>query len=438
LNFNNPIARATQPFFSEGSGLRSVRDSDALGRQWQKNSNVSAQNQGVLRVLEKMQRDINRIRRRVLPAIPAQQEMFFPFKVYQPSNLGAYVGMTVPMYVDQAFNPSDQVHFGIPKSCVVTDTNTPTNLAANPPTVSIADTWRFFCVRSGIIEYRPIYSLMGFFAPEYNLPQDVPSDPNNWALKSTDSDEAHGFIFNTDGVGTWQSLSTFDENPYSLISPNVPQVCVIGITPNGTTGFSVQLWINIAPDTVSNFASFSLYGIVQQESAFDQIFWWQSGQDIIPVAEVYFDVSNNFYPYQFLFDHVSNRYNPGDGNFNGKQGALENFRGRFNGNIVAEGGVGNPSDLLSQLFYPGDVIIVSNFGNVAGTFYPTWARLLFTGSSPAFISDWSTATTESLQFVPGEAYQATWFDSNWTVIDLAADPYTVYQALQSLGWPGPG
>lgn len=65
-NFNAPIPRAKQPTYHEGSALRSVRDSDANAKQWQKNKQVVKSLNGAIQAIEQTQKQVNALKRRII------------------------------------------------------------------------------------------------------------------------------------------------------------------------------------------------------------------------------------------------------------------------------------------------------------------------------------------------------------------------------------
>jgi hypothetical protein len=66
VNFNSPLPRATQPFHHEGSELRSVRDSDSNSKLWQKAAIGQRQNNQYGEAIERITRELGRLRRRVV------------------------------------------------------------------------------------------------------------------------------------------------------------------------------------------------------------------------------------------------------------------------------------------------------------------------------------------------------------------------------------
>lgn len=63
---NSPIPRAPQPRFSQGSSLRSVRDSERPDRLWSKDKQTSEAVGAIHRELFKLRSELGRLRRRVL------------------------------------------------------------------------------------------------------------------------------------------------------------------------------------------------------------------------------------------------------------------------------------------------------------------------------------------------------------------------------------
>lgn len=64
MQFNTPIARTGLPKFHESSGQRSLRDSDAVPRQWQKNQITAGQTASLVENIKYLQQQLNRLRRR--------------------------------------------------------------------------------------------------------------------------------------------------------------------------------------------------------------------------------------------------------------------------------------------------------------------------------------------------------------------------------------
>jgi len=387
----SPLPRSGVARYSEGANLPqvSVRDDRQNSKQWIKNELVARQADILAAGVNRLSQNFAKLRRYKTPVIQSF-ENYFPFKIYQPSNIANFIGQTAPMFTNNLA--------GSPTPCTITASNIPTNLAAMPPTVSVADTWRFFAVRSGLVEFRPIYNFLGFVADSgpgtsYGL---APFDPNNWGTKFGSGQTSQYSIANLDGVGFWESKTGFDDQ--TAISQNVP--CVIGITPTGSNFVSVALWIQIDPDSVSSiYPTIALFGNAQTNNSSLPESSFYPGPLAIPIGEVWISSDlSQFVPYQEVFDHITNRYPPGNGNFigNGNQlnspvGTVANIRGTW---AVAYDGVDLPtptilpSDLSSQLFYPGDEIIFFDELGALPPFHVPWqGRYIFIGSSPAFISD---------------------------------------------------
>jgi hypothetical protein len=398
------LTRSNPHGFFEGSNLPqvSVRDSRQTGTQW-KNTKVLDFN---LRALASAVANIinqdNKVRRRILPAIESV-EYFHPFKIYQPSNVASFIGQMTTMFTTTA-GPGIQ--------CMIVGPTTPTNLAASPPVVSTADSWRFFAVRSGTVEYRYIYSFV-LGATGFNS---VPLDPNNWGVKYAGSDLGYG-ITNTDGNGTFEYGNSFDTDTDATINPPL----VIGIMPDGTDPISCSLWIQITADTASDDVSMAVNGMANNLTG-ETVTYPNGGPLLIPVGELQIPLNLTQVPYQFLFDNVNNRFPGGNGNFGGNsQGTILNIRGTFSGYAQPDGppNIFSPADLNTQLFFPGDIIIVNDVGATDSAQTIGTLTYLFIGPQPAF-------SVNAADWVGWSVWQGpTPFDSdpNWLQISSVTQYY---------------
>lgn len=66
MNFNNPRSERKMPRFHEGSQLRSVRDDDNNSKQWQKNQVTTKQGGSHDQVINVLQGQVARLRRRIV------------------------------------------------------------------------------------------------------------------------------------------------------------------------------------------------------------------------------------------------------------------------------------------------------------------------------------------------------------------------------------
>jgi hypothetical protein len=64
-SFTNPIGRVSRQLYHESSRLRSPRDSDVVQRAWRKNSTLELQVAKACQAIEQIQRELNRLRRRI-------------------------------------------------------------------------------------------------------------------------------------------------------------------------------------------------------------------------------------------------------------------------------------------------------------------------------------------------------------------------------------
>ena len=80
MSNTNPIPLRTLPHFNEASAQRSLRDSDAVPRQWKKNSQTNAQIRSVSQNVHHIQRQIDRMRF-YKGSGTEPQTIYYPFKV---------------------------------------------------------------------------------------------------------------------------------------------------------------------------------------------------------------------------------------------------------------------------------------------------------------------------------------------------------------------
>lgn len=80
MSNTNPIPLRTLPHFNEASAQRSLRDSDAVPRQWKKNGQTNAQIRSVSQNVHHIQRQIDRMRF-YKGSGTEPQTIYYPFKV---------------------------------------------------------------------------------------------------------------------------------------------------------------------------------------------------------------------------------------------------------------------------------------------------------------------------------------------------------------------
>ena len=78
---SNPIQSRQLPSFRESSAQRSVRDADALGRQWIRHAETNAQVFSTTRSIEAIQRQLSNLKRRF--GSTEQTTTYFPFQILQ-------------------------------------------------------------------------------------------------------------------------------------------------------------------------------------------------------------------------------------------------------------------------------------------------------------------------------------------------------------------
>lgn len=383
--FNQPIPRARQPHFSEGTALASVRDDRNNSKQWQKNDTIKDQNNAVTLALTSMQQQLNKLKRRQVGYSPQQNEVFYPFKIYQPPQSAfPATGIIQGTIFDTNANPSP----------INIDSSKPTNFGSSPPTVNpTTDYWRLWLVRNGQTEIRPFYSsidsgftgfdgngsannfasqrevffgtdtITPFRAAPYNAPiGKLPkSEPGTYDSTNDDSGVGNG-VFYTNGE---TDNSYPDQYLYS-------GVIVVDGTFDGLSEIFYSLWIEITPDT--DDSQIPLARIKGFRFTNDPDIGYSTdvlptfSPFIIPVGQILnFASTSNPSVVQGLNSHCFNRWSSSMfcSNTNGAPptqtqlytanvcGAL-NYRGDWQNNLVIQ----------DQVFYPGDFVTFGSSGNV--------------------------------------------------------------------------
>jgi hypothetical protein len=301
-----------------------------------------------------------------------------PFKIYQPTNFASFAtGITF-------LDPSS----GVGTVCNIAKDDTPTDFTANPPVVNVKESWRFWAVRTGQVEMRPIYSIPGSGGGSFEY-TDATGDPNNW-----------GYKFDVDLTDVVSPMGNYQEYDDPTTETNAPPLIMSG-TPDPNGFICMSLWIDIVPDTSGDeFPTATIAGTNVTEAPDGALTPFpSSGPNLIPVGIIYpggniFGWNTDFFVEQFLFDHVTGRFPPGNGNFG--SGGVMNFRGNY---ALAQDFY-QPLDLDQQIFYPGDVVsvydsdgngIMYQFVGPSPAFWPTdefsadnnWANI-FSGTTQAF------------------------------------------------------
>ena len=356
--FNQAIPLLSRPKYAEGTNLSSSRDDRNNSFLWKKGQQNSGQIDGSTQALQKLSRQVSKMRRKPLGGyIPTKPvEPFYPFKIYKPSNVSSFsTGITF-------LDPTS----GVGTVCNI-DSTKPTDFAAIPPTVNpTTDAWRLWSVRSGQVELRPLYTQL-----------DADQASNNWCMKYTVNT-------NTDGVNP--TTPYIGDNDFSALTNKTafpPLIIPNAVGVGASTSF--YIWISIVQDVDDTSLPYAMISATRDDSMIDTG-WPVQNASAIPVgvvsnvfggADGFGNYPLNFTVEQMIFDHQTNLFPKGNGNFG--IGGTMNFRGGYN----AVRGTYSPADILSQFAYPGDVI-----GYTASALYNVHNALYYAiNTTPFPISD---------------------------------------------------
>lgn len=303
------FTRPVQPSFFAGSGLRSPLDADDLTNQHKKNRVIKDSNFSNANQANKMEREIAKIRRRMLQQPPQPTQTILPFQVYQTDN----------------------------------------NL--NP-----VDNWRTFQMRDGLISGRSRYStsnfaldpssntLMGNYENELVVVQDnqtayssvatlyIPFGGQVELSKTQDT-----LIVGIDGTGAAVGYNQF------LCQPDPDP-------DTGLLGFSIfaEIIDSSTPVPALGFSSMyaNLKGRMYQGSGVTAFEPFPRGNNIVPIA---FFSSYNLLPFDEFPIQLGNLVNRiHNYAVSGGYGSNMNFLGDW-----------TAQSLSGQLFYPGDTLTSS-------------------------------------------------------------------------------
>ena len=296
---------------------------------------------------------------------PPTKQLSHPFKIYQPTNFSSFAtGIT---FLDPAS--------GIGTVCNI-DSTKPTDFNAIPPTVNPAtDAWRFWAVRCGQVEIRFNFSIP---VPYGQYPAGEGGDFiavfNNWGGK-------YNLIEgNVDAICPEFGFDYDDPTTESIGRP-----IIISSTPDEFGFVNFGLWIQITQDANQEDRPLMVVSGANFGTDFYDYFSY-SGPNFIPLGIIFGEtVTTNpvFSIVQCVYDHVSNRYPPGNGHSGG--GGVQQFSGVMNWRgFVYSDGTSDPPDLINQVVYPGDVVSMSTASD-----QPTTGMAMFNGSggSPVIIAN---------------------------------------------------
>jgi hypothetical protein len=337
MQFGNTILTKPKVRYHESSSMREPRNSDATGKAWLKGNDVSSQFYSLSNSVSRLNQLVEKLRRRIVsPALSSTETapLSHPFKIYQPDNVSDFsTGIAFPD--------------GHPEGVVCNiDGSKATDFSATPPTVNPSESWRFWAVRTGYVEYRPLYHL---------------------ELTESSDDLAYRYTVDyTDRVTATTLGGTFDDNTTSTVNP--PLICTAtpDATHNNWTCFS--LWIQITADTKTTQATLKISGknLTTYGTPIFNAFPDASAY-IVPVGVIVpkYDIDTGIV--QYLFGHAINRYAKGNAaswtnSFDPHRDTASMFCGVVNirGTWDAYNDETLPADLRDQVFYPGDCIVRTN------------------------------------------------------------------------------
>ena len=105
MSMTNPVPSHTMPRFHEASSQRSMRDGDAVSRQWQKNQTTTRQTRALHQNVHQIQRQLDRMRRYKGGA--SSGTIYFPFKILPSPSMTDEQRLAVLTALGELTTPDD-------------------------------------------------------------------------------------------------------------------------------------------------------------------------------------------------------------------------------------------------------------------------------------------------------------------------------------------
>ena len=293
-----------------------------------------------------------------------------PFRIYKPNPLPPD-GFNYAYTFDE---DGTAIHAKI-------DLTNPTDFTSSPPTINpTTDAWRFWQVRSGEVEVRPYYSIIGLDYYWGGL--------TNGALRTIIPSLTDGAFPFSDGYPYLQYDDPATASELVLIIPNITGTYDTNDVVDYVGNILFSIWIEIIPDTSEyEFPNVILKGIRFSIPAnmgdlvgADQFTPFPASSPfVIPIGIIgskgagYLGSTD---PYNLLVEqivsaNIVNRWPPGM--FGGDVDSYGSIPGQ-----LCYRGDWNIDDIQDQVFYPGDVVRVCN--TITGTDTISYHALQFTGT----------------------------------------------------------
>jgi len=423
--FSSPIPRAVQPRYNEGAnvGAVSVRDDRANSKQWQKNRIVGNQMRQDGAAFALLQRRVAQLRKGKT-GYEVSQSKIPPFSIYK---------------IDPPADGTASITFDSTGAqvAITVDSNVPTDFSAIPPTVNPrTDAWRFYQVRSGYVQVRPYFSLIGSLGGFYSGYFKDYSDLYR-VYDVCDGITPEGFPpGNTNGKPWDTEAKTLGAGASNLFSPLViPSLAGDDTDLDFDGNILFSFWLTIIPDTSSSDnITITLNGWRWSYSAIGSYVnspFPGASPNMIPIGviksqQANFDSPTSPNPYDLIIDqiqsgHVINRYTPGMLGVSGPFGPTPetptnppNPTDSVIGPTIYRGHWQDDVSIQDSVFYPGDLVAYKVTGRVIPPAYTVTETFLLLCTNVAFTTDPLFDTT----FIVLNGYRGT-FDNFGGINDLA-------------------
>ncbi len=318
---------------------------------------------------------------------------------------------------------------------ITVDSNVPTDFSAIPPTVNpVTDAWRFYQVRSGYVQVRPYFSLIGSLGGFYSgYFKDYSALLRVYDV--CDGITPEGYPFGSLNGKPWDT-SDKTLGVGSVLSPLViPSLAGDDTDLDFDGNVLFSFWLTITPDSgPSDDVAITLNGWRWSYSAIGSYVnspFPGASPNVIPIGviksqQANFDSPTSPNPYDLVIDqiqsgHVINRYPPGMLGNSGPFGPTPNTPTNppsatddIAGPMIYRGNWQNDVTIQDSAFYPGDFVSYTITGRVIPPAYTVTETFLLMCTAVAFTTD----PLSDSNFIVLNGYKGT-FDNYGAINDLA-------------------
>ena len=287
------------------------------------------------------------------PIIPP---VMFPFRIYKPDPLPPD-GTAVTTFDSNGAQVAAIVDSTVPTDAGFTNGGT---WAVTPPPVNpTTDAWRFWNVRTGLVEVRPWFSVIQLFTDVGQLQGNY----SEWDFVWSGTDGVYPQNWPSTEFDDPTTIADYGQGGTTLVIPGTP----------ASNGIGFSAWIQVVPDEDEyGYVEVAIMGNTWHSTTADSEPFPDLSPLVIPIGLIitssYSDgmhTATDLTVWQLTFDHILNRWPPGMWSAgyiqtNPQTGLPETIPGGVGSvGALSYRGDWDADDIQDMVFYPGDVIKVT-------------------------------------------------------------------------------